>query len=81
MNCQHCGKEVTLKKTLTVKQKQYLEYITNYWMIHDISPTLDEIRIFMGLSAVSSVHEKVMELQKKGYIKKEFGASRGIILL
>jgi len=62
---------------LTPKQKKILEFITNYQRSKEFSPTLEEIGRRFHL-AVSTIHEHLSALEKKGYIKKEHGQARTI---
>jgi repressor LexA len=64
--------------TLYKKQKQILEYISQYIQINCYSPTLQEIADAMGLSSLATVHEHLQTLERKGVIKKFEGAVRGI---
>jgi DNA (cytosine-5)-methyltransferase 1 len=67
--------------TLTKKQKQILDYIKNYVKNKSISPTFEEVRKYFKLSALSTVHEHINALEKKGFIKKNGSAARGIELV
>ncbi|MDP3733156.1 MAG: winged helix-turn-helix transcriptional regulator, partial [Candidatus Daviesbacteria bacterium] len=62
---------------LTPKQKRILEFITSYQQSKGFSPTHKEIGKKFRL-AVSTVHEHLSALEKKGYIKKERGHARTI---
>lgn len=62
---------------LTKRQKQVYEFINQYSEKHGISPTLEEIGKRFHL-VVSTVHEHLSALEKKGYIKKERGHARTI---
>lgn len=48
-------------------------------MENGISPTIDEIRKKFKLKAVSTVHEHINALKKKGYLNKPDSSSRNII--
>jgi repressor LexA len=63
---------------LTPRQKEILEFIDMYYELHNLSPSLEEIRKHFNLSAVSTVHEHVDKLKKKGYLQKEMNQARGI---
>ncbi|MCL4339434.1 transcriptional repressor LexA [Patescibacteria group bacterium] len=63
------------------KERQVLEFITQYIQRHGYAPTLIEIAESMGVSAVSTVHEHLERLVQKGYIKKTAGFERGIELV
>lgn len=66
--------------TLTKKQKQILDYIKSYISKKKISPTIEEIRKHFKLSALSTVHQHIEELEKKGFIEKNGSSARGIEL-
>jgi repressor LexA len=64
--------------TLTKKQKDILEYLKVYYQLHGYSPSLDEIKSQFRLSAISTVHEHIQNLKKKGYIYNEINQARSI---
>lgn len=67
--------------TLYKRQKQILDYISQYIQINGTSPTLQEIADAMGLSSLATVHEHLEALAKKGVIRKFEGAVRGLEIL
>lgn len=67
--------------TLYKKQKQILDFISQYIQKNGFSPTLQEIADAMGLSSLATVHEHLQTLEKKGVIKKFEGAVRGLEIL
>lgn len=67
--------------TLYKRQKQILDYISQYIQKNGTSPTLQEIADAMGLSSLATVHEHLEALAKKGVIRKFEGAVRGIEIL
>ncbi len=64
--------------TLYKKQKQILDFISQYIQINGYSPTLQEIADSMNLSSLATVHEHLQALERKGIIKRYEGAVRGI---
>lgn len=64
--------------TLYKRQRQILDYISQYIQLNGTSPTLQEIADAMGLSSLATVHEHLQALTKKGVIKRYEGAVRGI---
>ena len=60
------------------KERQVLEYISQYLQRNGYAPTLMEIAQGLGLNAASTIHEHVQRLINKGYIKKTPGIERGI---
>jgi repressor LexA len=67
--------------TLYKKQKQILDYISQYIQLNNTSPTLQEIADAMGLSSLATVHEHLQALVKKGVIRRYEGAVRGIEII
>lgn len=67
--------------TLYRRQKQILDYISQYIQKFGSSPTLAEIAEALGVSSLATVHEHLATLVKKGVIKKYEGAVRGIELV
>ena len=67
--------------TIYRKQKQILDYISQYIQMNGSSPTLQEIANAMGLSSLATVHEHLQALVKKQLIRRYEGAVRGIELL
>ncbi len=64
--------------TIYKKQKQILDFISQYIQINGYSPTLQEIADAMGLSSLATVHEHLQALERKNIIKRYEGAVRGI---
>jgi len=56
--------------TLTPKQKRVLDFITSFVNKNDYSPSLKEIAKHFKLRSVSTVHQYVDVLEKKGYLSK-----------
>lgn len=63
------------------RQKQILDYIEKNIDKNGCAPTLTEIAQYFGLSSLSTVHEHLAVLEKKGLIRRYKGAIRGIELL
>jgi len=63
------------------RQKQILDFIASSIGKNGYAPTLTEIADFLGLSSLSTVHEHLEVLEKKGKIRRYKGAVRGIELL
>src|SRR3989344_3191432 len=63
------------------KERQVLEFVTQYVQRNGYAPTLMEIAQGLGLNAASTIHEHVARLIKKGYIRKTPGTERGIELI
>jgi repressor LexA len=63
------------------RERQTLEFISQYIQRNGYAPTLQEIAECLGVNAVSTVHEHLQRLVLKGYIKKTAGYERGIELV
>lgn len=63
------------------RERQVLQFITQYIQRNGYAPTLIEIAQGLGVNAVSTVHEHLQRLVVKGYIKKTIGFERGIELI
>jgi len=66
---------------LYAKERQILEFISQFIQRHGYAPTLGEIADAIGVTAVSTVHEHLSGLEKKGFIKKKPGIERSIELV
>lgn len=53
---------------LTKKQKQILDFITQFIQTNDYAPSYREIAEHFGLSSTATIHEHVMALEDKGLI-------------
>ena len=67
--------------TLYKRQKEIVDFISQYIQKNNTSPTLQEIANAMGLSSLATVHEHINALVKKGVIKKYDGAVRGLEII
>lgn len=65
---------------LTFRQQQILDYITRYIDLHHYSPSLEEIKIQFNYSSLSTVHEHLAALKKKGFLAFEKNSKRSIAL-
>ena len=63
---------------ITKKQKQLLDYISEFLNTHDYSPSYREIAAGLGLSSVSSIAEHVDNLVALGALKRTAGAARSL---
>jgi repressor LexA len=67
--------------TLYKRQRQIVDYISQYIQKNGYSPTLKEIAEAIGVSSLATVHEHLQALQRKKIIKKHEGTVRGIELV
>lgn len=63
---------------LYAKERQILEFISQFVQRHGFAPTLQEIAEAVGVSAVSTIHEHISALERKNFIKKKPGVERSI---
>lgn len=66
--------------TLYKRQKQILDFISQYIQKNGYSPTLTEIAEAIGVSSLATVHEHLTAMEKKKVIKRYEGSVRGIEL-
>ena len=64
--------------TLYQRERQILDFITQFIQRFGYAPTLKEIAESVGLKSVATVHEHVDRLRQKGFIKKLDGTNRGL---
>lgn len=67
--------------TVYKRQKELLEYIRQYIHEHGYSPTLVEMAKALRVSSLSTIHEHLASLTRKGVIRRLSGVVRGIELL
>jgi DNA-binding MarR family transcriptional regulator len=71
---------MTIRKTYTDKQGQYLAFIHYYSKIHGCSPSEAEMQQYFRVSP-PSVHQMVLSLEAHGLITRTPGQARSIQLL
>lgn len=62
------------------RQKQILDFLSQYIDANGYAPTLKQIAQALGVSSLATVHEHLQALEKKGLIRRKSGASRGLVL-
>ena len=67
-----------MPEKLTKKQKQIVDFISDFLESNNYSPSYREIMIGIGLSSVSAVAEHVENLVSKGVLKKVPGTARSL---
>ena len=65
-------------KPLTPRQRQIFKYIKEYIERNDYPPVYEDIGRAVGLSSTATIYNHIKALEKKGYIKRLKGVSRGI---
>lgn len=63
---------------LTRRQKEVLDFITNFVREYGYSPSFDEIAKGLDLNSLATVHKHVQALEAKHYLKRQFNQSRSI---
>ena len=69
------------QRMLTIKQRELLDYLSEYKDKHNHSPSYDEIRIAMRLKSKSGIHRIVSALEERGFIKKLANRARAIEII
>lgn len=64
---------------LTKKQKEVLDYITEYVREHSISPTQKEIQMHFGFKSLGSVQDYIKYLTNGGYLLNDSHSVRGLM--
>jgi len=69
---------------MTPREREVLDFIRTYQATNGgISPSLSEISVGIGLSGTTrgTVHEKVVSLERQGFITREAGRQRSISII
>jgi repressor LexA len=67
--------------SLTRRQREVLEFISDFLLRQGYSPSLREIADHLGLSSLATVHKHVANLERKGRLRKGWNRSRSLELL
>src|SRR3989344_6404823 len=70
--------DTNMPATLYNKERQLLEFITQFIQRYGYAPTLKEIGDALGMHSPATVHEHVDRLRIKGFVKKLDGTARGL---
>lgn len=62
----------------TKRQKQILDFITSFQKKKGFAPSLEEIKKYLKLSSVSTIHFHIKKLQSEGFLNKEENSPRSI---
>jgi repressor LexA len=65
---------------LTDRQQQVLNFITTYINLNGCPPSLREIARELGVNGTLGIMKHLKALEKKGFLNRREGSSRGIIL-
>ena len=66
---------------LTKRQKEILDYLSEFIQQHGYAPSLEEIGRRFSLSSLATVHKHLTNLQEKGFIRRSWNRSRSVELL
>ncbi len=65
---------------LTRKQNELFRYIAAYTEANGIAPSLDEMTDALGLSSKSGTHRLLVCLEERGWIRREKGLARALVI-
>ena len=68
-------------ESITARQQQVLEIVTRFIAEYGYPPSLRQIGEKLGVSGTLGVMKHLEALEKKGYIRRQGGSSRGISLV
>ena len=63
---------------LTKKQKDVLDFLTEFVRGNGYSPSFEEIAAGLGLSSLATIHKHIATLEAKGYLRRNFNQSRSL---
>jgi repressor LexA len=63
---------------LTKRQREILNFIEGFIETSGYSPSFEEIAKFFGYRSLATVHEHLSNLERKGYIRKNYNESRSV---
>lgn len=70
-----------MPEKLTQLQEKVLDYIHSYIEKKGFSPTLDEIRQYIGVASIRTAAQHLESLERKGFLRRERNAKRNIRLI
>lgn len=63
---------------LTRRQREILDFIESFIQSYGYSPSFEEIAKFFGYRSLATVHEHLSNLERKGYIRRNYNESRSV---
>ena len=63
---------------LTKRQREILDYLSDFIQQHGYAPSLEEIGKRVSLSSLATVHKHLTNLQEKGFIRRAWNRSRSV---
>ena len=67
--------------TLTKRQNEILAYLRGHIAEHGYAPSFEEIAEQFTFASLATVHEHLTNLERKGYIRRQYNESRSIEVL
>ncbi|MBP2646979.1 MAG: LexA repressor [Gemmatimonadetes bacterium] len=67
--------------TLTKRQNEILTYLRAHIAEHGYAPSFEEIAEQFAFASLATVHEHLTNLERKGYIRRQYNESRSIEVL
>jgi repressor LexA len=67
--------------SLTKRQREILDYLNDYTGSNGYAPSFEEIAEKFTYNSLATVHEHLSNLERKGYIKRQYNESRAIEIL
>lgn len=66
---------------ITARECELLMFIELHVLASGFPPTVREMATSLNISSTNGIRNKLIALEKKGFIKRHYGCSRGIQLL
>jgi repressor LexA len=63
---------------LTKRQREILDFVESFIQGYGYSPSFEEIAKFFGYRSLATVHEHLTNLERKGYIRRNYNESRSV---
>ena len=68
-------------RPLTKRQREILDYLSEFIQQYGYAPSLEEIGRRFGLSSLATIHKHLTNLEEKGFIKRTWNRSRSVELV
>jgi len=68
-------------RPLTKRQREILDYLSQFIQQYGYAPSLEEIGRRFGLSSLATIHKHLTNLEEKGFIKRTWNRSRSVELV
>lgn len=82
LHCPHCGTvAVACANPLTKRQYEILSFLQSYTQEHGYAPSFEEIAARFGYNSLATVHEHLTNLERKGYIARQYNEARSLVVL